>query len=140
MRQIDCLTSVIDNFWDAGFALNLAISLLYHDRNIHINFFCDDKELFLKLKWNIETPNLVYYDVKDFEKHIPAETIYNFFDRKINFEYLHTFAHTIELINFSNFLMHDGVKNLHNVQYQSKNVKVAHYIPSLLPEWGGIII
>lgn len=140
MRQIDFITSVIDNFWDAGFAFHLAISLLYNDKNLHINFFCDDKELFLKLKWNIETSNLVYYDVKDFEKHIPAERIYNFFDRKIHFEYLHTFQYEIELINFSYFLMHDGVKNLHNVQYQSKNVRVTHYIPSLLVEWGGVII
>lgn len=140
MHQITFLTTIIDNYWDAWFALNLAISLLYYDKNLHINFFCDDKDLFLKLKWNLELPNLTYYDLKDFEKYPPAKVIYNFFDRKINFEYLHTFQYDIELINFSYFLMHDWVKNLHNTQYQSKNVFVRHYIPSLLKEWGWVII
>lgn len=140
MHQIDFLTTIIDNFWDAGFAFHLAISLLYNDNNLQIRFFCDDKELFLQLKGNLEIQNLTYYDLKDFEKEKTSETIYNFFDRKINFEYLHSFSYNIKLINFSYFLMHDGVQNLHNTSYQSKNVSVTHYIPSLLPEWGWVII
>lgn len=140
MHQIDFLTTIIDNFWDAGFAFHLAISLLYNDKNLQIRFFCDDKELFLQLKGNLEIQNLTYYDLKDFEKEKPSQIIYNFFDRKINFEYLHSFSYDIKLINFSYFLMHDGVQNLHNTSYQSKNVSVTHYIPSLLPEWGWVII
>ncbi|MGE4444151.1 MAG: elongation factor P maturation arginine rhamnosyltransferase EarP [Candidatus Altimarinota bacterium] len=140
MHQIDFLTTIIDNFGDAGFAFHLAISLLYNDKNLQIRFFCDDKELFLQLKGNLEIQNLTYYDLKDFEKEKPSQIIYNFFDRKINFEYLHSFSYDIKLINFSYFLMHDGVKNLHNTSYQSKNVQVTHYIPSLLPEGGGVII
>jgi 4-diphosphocytidyl-2-C-methyl-D-erythritol kinase len=41
--------------------------LLYNDNNLQIRFFCDDKELFLKLKGNLKIPNLTYYDLKDFE-------------------------------------------------------------------------
>jgi len=140
MHQIDFLTTVIDNYWDMWFAFHLAISLLDQDKNVRIRFFWDDRQLFWKLKWDLTIPNVEYYDVKDFEKSSPSETIYNFFDRKINFEYLHQFSYHIELINFSYFLMHDGVKSLHNTFYNSKNVSVRHYIPSLLPEGGGVII
>lgn len=122
------------------FAFHLAVSLLDQDKNVRIRFFWDDRQLFWKLKWDLTIPNVEYYDVKDFEKSSPSETIYNFFDRKINFEYLHQFSYHIELINFSYFLMHDGVKSLHNIFYNSKNVSVRHYIPSLLPEGGGVII
>lgn len=140
MHQIDFLTTVIDNYWDMWFAFHLALSLLDQDKNVRIRFFWDDRQLFWKLKWDLTLPNVEYYDVKDFEKSSPSETIYNFFDRKINFEYLHQFSYQIELINFSYFLMHDGVKSLHNTFYNSKNVSVRHYIPSLLPEGGGVII
>lgn len=140
MQQIDFLTTIIDNYWDAWFAFHLAISLLYEDKNLHIRFFCDDKKLFLNLKWNLLLPNITYFDLKDFETQKPSNTIFNFFDRKINFEYLHTFDYEIKLINFSYFLMHEGVKNLHNTFYQSRNVSVTHYIPSLLEAWWWVII
>lgn len=140
MKTIDFYTTVIDNYWDAGFSLNLAISLLKENSDIHIRYFCDDKGLFLKLKWDLEVKNLTYFDLKDIKKYIPSQVIFNFFDRKIDFDFLHTFDFEIKLINFSYFLMHIWVRSLHNTHYQSKNISVTHFIPSLLPEWWGIII
>lgn len=140
MKTIDFITTVIDNYWDAGFAFNLAISLLKKEPNLHVRFFLDDEKLFLKLKWDIEIKNLTYYDLKEIKNLNPSKIIFNFFDRKIDFEYLHNFEYEIKLINFSYFLMHSGVKSLHNTSYTSKNVSVIHYIPSLLNEWWWVII
>jgi len=140
MKTIDFYTTVIDNYGDAGFSFHLAVCLLYSFPNIKIRYFCDDQTLFLKLKGTIHLPNIEYFDNKEITKIQPSSIIYNFFDRKIDFEYLHKYSNNIELINFSYFLMHRGVNNLHNTKYQSKNVSVTHYIPSLLPNSGGIII
>lgn len=140
MQTIDFYTTVIDNYGDAGFSFNLAISLLYYHPNLKIRYFCDDEKLFLNLKWTIDIKNIEYFDLKEIKKITPSQTIYNFFDRKIDFEYLHTFSHDITLINFSYFLMHIWVWSLHDTKYQSKNVSVIHYIPSLLPNSGGIIV
>lgn len=140
MKTIDFITTVIDNYWDAGFAFNLAISLLKKEPNLHVRFFLDDEKLFLKLKWDIKIKNLTYYDLKEIKNLKPSHIVFNFFDRKIDFEYLHNFEYEIKLINFSYFLMHSGVKSLHNTSYTSKNVSVTHYIPSLLPEWWWVII
>lgn len=140
MKTIDFYTTVIDNYWDAGFAFNLAISLVKLEPDLHIRFFLDDEKLFLKLKWENDFKNIVYYDLKEIKKLKPSNIIFNFFDRKIDFEYLHAQNFQINLINFSYFLMHSWVKNLHNICYTSKNVSVIHYIPSLLPEWWWVII
>lgn len=137
---IDFLTTIIDNYWDAWFAFNLALSLSEQKPKIEIRFFCDNHELYLKLKWGIDTKNIEYFDLKDFEKSTPSPIIFNFFDRKINFDFLHSFEYPITLINFTYFLMHIGVRSLHHTHYISKNVSVTHYIPSLLPEGGGVII
>lgn len=138
--QIDFYTTVIDNYWDWGFSFNLAISLLYYHSNLKIRYFFDDKNLFLKLKWNLDFKNLEYYDLKEIKTLKPSKTIFNFFDRKIDFEYLHTFDFQINFVNFSYFLLHSWVQSLHNTQYNSKNVSVTHFIPSLLESWWGIII
>lgn len=140
MATIDFYTTVIDNYGDAGFSFNLAISLLYYHPDLKIRYFCDDEKLFLNLKWNLDIKNIEYFDLKEIKKLTPSSLIYNFFDRKIDFEYLHTFWENIKLINFSYFLMHMWVGSLHDTKYQSKNVCVTHYIPSLLPKSWGVII
>jgi len=138
--QIDFYTTVIDNYWDWGFSFNLAISLFYYFPNLKIRYFIDDKNLFLKLKWDIKIKNLEYYDLNEIKNLSPSNIIFNFFDRKIDFDYLHKFNFNIKLVNFSYFLLHTWVKSLHNTNYNSKNVSVTHFIPSLLDNSGWIII
>lgn len=138
--KIDFLTTIIDNYGDAGFAFNLALALSSQKPDVKIRFFCDNKELFLKLKWNLITQNIEYFDLKEFDKLTPSTTLFNFFDRKINFEFLHSFTFPIKLINFTYFLMHIWVRSLHNTHYVSKNVSVTHYIPSILDEGWWVII
>lgn len=138
--QIDFYTTIIDNYWDAGFSLNLALCLLYDYPDLEIRYFCDNKDLFLQLLWNQRTKNITYYHLKEIKDSNPSEVIFNFFDKKIDFEYLHTFKYKVTLINFSYFLLHEWVQSLHNTQYNSKNVEVIHFIPSLLNGTGGIII
>lgn len=138
--QIDFYTTIIDNYWDMGFSFNLAISLLYYYPNLKIRFFADDEKLFLKLNADKEIKNIVYYDLKEIKNLKPTKTIFNFFDRKIDFDYLHSFDYQINLINFSYFLMHNGVNSLHDTKYTSKNVWVTHFVPSLLQGTWWIII
>ena len=45
---IDFYVSVIDNYGDMGFALNLALSLYKKYPNLTIRFFSDDENLFQK--------------------------------------------------------------------------------------------
>ncbi|MDD5769610.1 MAG: elongation factor P maturation arginine rhamnosyltransferase EarP [Candidatus Gracilibacteria bacterium] len=138
--QIDFYTTIIDNYGDAGFSFNLAISLSYYYPKLKIRFFCDNEKIFLSLKGNKVFQNVKYFDLKDVSKYKSSKLIFNFFDKKIDFEFLHKFNYDIKLINFSYFLLHSGVGNLHNTKYNSKDIEVIHYIPSLLQKGGGIII
>lgn len=138
--QIDFYTTIIDNYWDMGFSFHLAISLLYYYPDLKIRFFADDEKLYQNLKWDLKWENIIYYDLKKIKDINPSKVIFNFFDKKIDFEYLHSFDYDMKLINFSYFLLHDWVQGLHNTQYISKNVEVTHFIPSLLNNSGGIII
>jgi len=138
--QIDFYTTVIDNYWDCWFSFNLAVSLLYYYPELKIRYFCDNKDLFLKLKWDKEIKNIIYYDLKEIKNIIPSKTIFNFFDRKIDFDYFHLQSFDINLINFSYFLMHAWVNSLHNTKYVSKNVFVTHFVPSLISDAWWIIV
>lgn len=139
MQTIDFYTTVIDNYGDAGFSLHLALLLCAEKQWLTIRYFCDDYQLFNKLKWNLSCDNIIYIDLKDISQYHPSKVIFNFFDRTIDFTFLHQASYEITLVNFSYFLLHDGVQALHNTHYVSKNIKVFHYIPSLLPEWWWVL-
>ena len=138
--QIDFYTTIIDNYWDAWFSFNLAISLLYYKKDLKIRYFSDDKGLFDKMMWNKNISNITFYDLKEIKKLTPSKYIFNFFDRKIDFPFYREFDFDIKMISFSYFLMHSWVKSLHNTNYKSYNLDVTHYIPSLLEEGGWVII
>ncbi|MBW7954450.1 elongation factor P maturation arginine rhamnosyltransferase EarP, partial [Candidatus Gracilibacteria bacterium] len=137
---IDFYTTIIDNYGDAGFSFNLAKSLLKEYRNLEIRYFIDDKNLFLKLSGNKKINKLSVFNLKDIKTTPPSKNIFNFFDRKIDFEFLHQFDFEINLINFSYFSLDKNIKNIHNTFYTSKNIKITHFVPSLLSDGGGVII
>lgn len=130
-KVIDFYVDVIDNFWDLWFAVNLAKIMLKADLNLSIRLFSNDEKLFENMLESKDL-NIEYFDLKYLKDFVPNQIIFNFFDRKIDFDYLHSFDFEIKLINFSYFLMHDWVSSLHNTAYQNKNVFVTHFVPSLL--------
>ncbi len=106
---IDFYVSVIDNYGDMGFALNLANTL--HDKypNLEIRFFSDDEKLFQKF-FQEGFPHWIQYaslEKLSSEKPIaPANLIFNFFDYKFSKEYLARFPYGKTIVSFSYFLLH----------------------------------
>lgn len=137
---IDFYTTIIDNYWDAWFSFNLAKSLLKEYKSLEIRYFIDDESLFFKLNWNKKINRLNLFNLKDIKNIPPSNNIFNFFDRKIDFEFLHQFDFEINLINFSYFSLDKNIKNIHNTFYTSKNIKITHFVPSLLSDGWWVII
>jgi len=135
MKSIDFLVKIIDNWGDLAFAYRLALQMQTERK---IRFFCDDWHLFEQF-YEKNGGSMEIYTLEAYASMIPSERICNFFDAPIPFSHLHTHDFPITLVNFSYFLMHDGVKSLHENTYESKNITVTHYIPSLLSEWWGIL-
>jgi hypothetical protein len=81
--------------------------MLKNDSSLKIRLFSNDKNLFENMIKDNRELNIDYFDLKDLTNHKPSFTIFNFFDRKIDLDYLNTFDYDIKLINFSYFLMHD---------------------------------
>lgn len=140
MQKIDFYVELIDNFWDLGFAYNVAIRFLEDKKGLEIRFFSNNKDLYLKLWWGKETPNIEYFDLSEIVSVEPSKTIINFFDRKINYDYLYTFPFEINLINSWYFSIHEWTESLHLTTYTQKNVKTTHFIPSVLPNTWWVII
>lgn len=140
MQNIDFYVELIDNFWDLGFAYNVAIRFLEDKKDLNIRFFSNNKDLYLKLWWWWETPNIEYFDLSEIVSVEPSKTIINFFDRKINYDYLYTFPFEINLINSWYFSIHEWTESLHLTNYTQKNVKTTHFIPSVLPNTWWVII
>ena len=140
MQNIDIYVDVIDNFWDMWFAFDIAKNLIKNDENRFIRFFWNDKELFLKLSWNKDILNIKYFDLTEINALKPSEIILNFFDRKIDYDFLNKFEFNINLIIFWYFWIHNWIQSLHNTFYEQKNVSVTHFIPSVLENTGWIIL
>lgn len=133
MRKIDFYVDIIDNFWDIWFAINLALILYKWEKNIDIRFFSNDELLFKSMiKDNDVIWKINYNDLSEIWLFEPNDLIFNFFDRKIDFDFLNSFNNDIKLINFWYFLLHSWVERLHLTNYHTKNVDVTHFIPSLL--------
>lgn len=143
--SIDFYVSVIDNYGDMGFAVNLALSLQEKYPNMSIRFFSDDENLFQKF-FRGNTPEWIEYlslDTVDKESPpAPAKLICNLFDRPLPKIYLAKFPYEKTIVSFSYFLLHSGLESLHKTMYvlESGYDTVIHFIPSLLPLGGGIII
>lgn len=138
-KVIDFYVEVIDNFWDLWFAINLAKIMLKSELNLSIRLFSNDKILFENMIKE-KSINIDYFELKDIKIYKPSKIIFNFFDRKVDFDYLNSFDFDIKLINFSYFLMHEGVSSLHNTTYQNKNIFVTHFVPSLLENTWWVLI
>lgn len=143
--HIDFYASVIDNYGDMGFAVNLALSLHTKYTGTIIRFFSDDEFLFRKLfSWKI--PDWIQYiplkKLKNSNPPPPSALIYSFFDYPLQKEYLAKFPYQKTIISFSYFLLHKGLESLHGTTYmlESGYDTVIHFIPSLLSKGGGIII
>ncbi|MDD3144831.1 MAG: elongation factor P maturation arginine rhamnosyltransferase EarP [Candidatus Gracilibacteria bacterium] len=139
--KIDFYVDVVDNFGDLGFALNLAFIMLKNDNSYEITLFSNDEKLFKNmLKKNDMISKIKYHELSEIGLYEPSSLIFNFFDRKIDFDYLNSFDKNIKLINFGYFLLHTGVEKLHLTNYSTKNVDITHFIPSLLDLTGGVLI
>jgi len=140
-KKIDFYVDVVDNFWDLGFAINLIFIMLKNDSKLEIRLFSNDEKLYKNMvQNNIFYKNIVYFDLKEIHKFEPNNLIFNFFDRKIDFEFLKTKKYEIKLINFSYFLMHKWVEDLHLTNYRDKNIEITHFVPSLLKNTGWVLI
>lgn len=137
-KQIDFYVDVIDNYWDIWFALTFA-RILIDTKNVTIRFFSNDENLFRNMLW-YDNDKILYYDSKLIFNTNPSNIIYNFFDKKINFEYLDSFWKKITIINFWYFLLHKWVENLHGTTYERFNITVKYIIPSLLQNTWWILI
>lgn len=140
-KKIDFYVDVIDNFWDLGFAINLIFIMLKNDSKLEIRLFSNDEKLYKNMvQNNIFIKNIVYFDLKEIYKFEPNNLIFNFFDRKIDFEFLKNKNYEIKLINFSYLLMHKWVENLHLTSYRDKNIEITHFVPSLLKNTWWVLI
>lgn len=140
-KKIDFYVDVIDNFWDLGFAINLIFIMLKNDSKLEIRLFSNDEKLYKNMvKNNIFIKNIVYFDLKEIYKFEPNNLIFNFFDRKIDFDFLKSKNYEIKLINFSYFLMHKWVETLHLTNYRDKNIEITHFVPSLLKNTWWVLI
>jgi hypothetical protein len=134
---IDFYVSVIDNYGDMGFAVNLALSLHEKYPNLRIRFFSDDFVLFQKF-FRVSVPEWMEYtplDVLESENPpAPSVFIYNFFDRSLPKTYLARFPYEKTIVSFSYFLLHTGLESLHGTIYvlESGYDTVIHFVPSLL--------
>lgn len=138
--KIDFYVELIDNFWDLGFAYNIFLNLIKVYPDLEVRFFSNSHDLFMKLSYWKKSKQIKYFDLKDITKYEPNKIIFNFFDRKVNYEYLNKFDFNIKLINFWYFSTHNNSKNLHLTSYSQKNVYVTHFIPSfILWTWWVII-
>lgn len=143
--SIDFYVSVIDNYGDMGFAVNLALSL--HDKypHLYIRFFSDDHGLFQKF-FPGNTPEWIEYVSLDviggLNPPIPSSLIFSFFDYRVPKEYLFRFPHPKTIISFSYFLLHTGLESLHKTTYllESGYDTVIHFVPSLASGGWGIIM
>lgn len=140
--SLDFCVSVVDNYGDMGFAVNLALSLHEKHPNLRIRFFSDDAMLFRKILGDRTIGFIEYIDLGAYEKHTPSECLFSFFDRAISEEFLSRFPFPKTIVRFGYFLLHSGIESLHGTEYLLSNEhdRVIHCIPSLLPRTGGIII
>jgi hypothetical protein len=89
--QIDFYVSVIDNYGDMGFAINLAASLRQKYPDLSIRFFTDDRALFQKFSREDTHEWLEYFPLDILtgpNPPGPARLIFNFFDYHFSKEYL----------------------------------------------------
>lgn len=148
--KIDFYVSVIDNYGDMWFALNLADTLFYHDDSHEVRFFSDDKKLFEKMSKWLNTKYIEFFDLSEIKKHTPSSYIFNFFDRKLDLNFLSQFSFPINITTFSYFLLHTSSwlysPSIESLQWKTysfwpkNNIIVKYCIPSLLPNTWGIVI
>lgn len=142
---IDFYVSVIDNYGDMGFAVNLALSLHEKYPNLRIRFFSDDLTLFQKF-FREGAPEWIQYVSLDVLESgnppTPSTLICNFFDRPLPKGYFVQFPYEKTIVSFSYFLLHTGLESLHGTTYvlESGCDRVIHFVPSLLSGGGGVIV
>lgn len=145
MQTIDFYVSVIDNYGDMGFAVNLALSLHEKHPDMIIRFFSDDRGLFQKFFGEINPEWVEYRSLDTLSQEnlpAPAKLICSFFDYPLPKAYLAKFSYPKTIVVFSYFLLHKGLESLHGTTYllESGYDTVIHFVPSLLPGGGGVII
>ncbi|MDD2916856.1 MAG: elongation factor P maturation arginine rhamnosyltransferase EarP [Candidatus Gracilibacteria bacterium] len=146
LPSIDFYVSVIDNYGDMGFAVNLAHTLHAKYPNTVFRFFSDNEPLFRVFFPNSIPPWVEYLPLEILSRTegipTPSRLIYSFFDYKLPKAYLVRFPFPKTIVVFSYFLLHKGLESLHGTTYVLENGydTVIHFVPSLLPGGGGIIL
>ncbi len=135
--SIDFYVSVIDNYGDMGFAVNLAETLHARYPSITFRFFSDNESLF-QVFFPEQTPAWIgYYSLEALTREgapIPSSLIFSFFDYKIPKKYLAQFPFPKTIVVFSYFVLHQGLESLHGTKYTLENGHdtIIHFVPSLL--------
>ncbi len=144
--MIDIYCDVIDNFWDISFAFKAMNTYSFEQKENNFRFFSNNKELFdvfsKSLLWEVQVK---YYDFSEIQKFEPNTLILNFFERKIDYNYLESFEYEIRLINFSYFslesfhsLSSPWIVQNHGSIKHSNNLTVVEFSVSLLAGTGWV--
>lgn len=145
VKTIDFYVSVIDNYGDMGFAVNLAQTLHARYPHMAFRFFCDNENLFRKFFPDSVPGWIGYFSLEILTQSntpTPSSMICSFFDYKIPKEYLARFDYPKTIVVFSYFLLHQGLESLHATKYTLENGHdtIIHFVPSLLSGGGWIIV
>jgi len=143
---IDFTVPIIDNFWDMGFALSLGLSLLSRHPELRVKFYSENSVLFEKMLGGNLPNRLSYFDLSDWKDGMRSEIRFNFFGLKITENIWIGYENPKKIINFDylQFQRGDrgcpGIESIHGTKYEIWSTSVIHFVPSLLPEWGGVVL
>ena len=145
IKTIDFYVSVIDNYGDMGFAVNLVESLHARYPSMFFRFFSDDEDLFQIFFPGGKPIWIEYYSLETLAQDnppLPSSLIFSFFDYKISQNYLIQFHFPKTIVVFSYFVLHEGLESLHGTKYTLENGQdtMMHFVPSLLSGGWGVIV
>ena len=139
-KTLDFLVTAIDNFGDTGFALDLAESVLFERPDWDVRFFSDDRGLFDRLTAGRPHPNVVYFELSEYESFEPSESVVSFFDRKLPEAHFAKFPKSKKIVQLSYLRFDTDVGSMNGTRYRIGNDEVVHLVPSPLSGGAGIVV
>ncbi len=131
-KTLDFLVTVIDNFGDTGFALDLAESVLSERPDWNVRFFSDDRGLFDRLTDGRTHTKVSYFELSEYENSEPSASVISFFDRRLPEARFAKFPHPKKILQLSYLRFDPGVPSMNGTRYRLGNDEVVHLVPSPL--------
>ncbi len=139
-RVLDFLVTVVDNYGDTGFALDLAESLLSVRSGWKIRFFSDDRAIYDRLTDGRPHPNVEYRDLSEYENVTPSSAIVSFFDRKLPEAHLAAHPFPKKILKVSYLRFDPMLASLNGTRYRLGDDEIVHLVPSPSPGGAGIVV